>query len=223
MVGDTILGESVTDKIKVKVASTAAPVQPENGVVTVNRSESLLRESPTEAALVVARAAKGTGFRATGRVGNFTRVELEKDRFAFVAASDVSVGGTATANIQPVWQVMPPVLTVSAPTQTTGISVHIRGNAVDDHEVKDLYVRVWNRDSKLPWKKAFYLPNRSGDRTKLSFEADVPLWPGSNLIQVFARETNEVQTVQTVVVLDRATNPNLVKVESGGNQSAVKQ
>jgi hypothetical protein len=29
------------------------------------------------------------------------------------------------------------------------------------------------------------------------------LWPGSNLVQVFARETNEIQSVQTVVVLDR--------------------
>jgi len=33
----------------------------------------------------------------------------------------------------------------------------------------------------------------------------VPLWPGSNLIQVFAREANEVQSVQTLLVLQRAT------------------
>jgi carboxyl-terminal processing protease len=54
----------------------------------------------------------------------------------------------------------------------------------------------------LPPKKVFYLPNK-GDKTRLTFEADVPLWPGSNLVQVFARETSEIQSVQTVVVLDR--------------------
>ena len=38
----------------------------------------------------------------------------------------------------------------------------------------------------------------------MDFEADIPLWPGSNLVQVFARESNEVQSLQTVVVLKRA-------------------
>ena len=53
-------------------------------------------------------------------------------------------------------------------------------------------------------KKVFYLSNRaSGDRTKLDFEADVPLWQGSNMVQVFARESNEVQSLDTVVVLKR--------------------
>jgi hypothetical protein len=32
----------------------------------------------------------------------------------------------------------------------------------------------------------------------------VSLWPGSNLVQVFARETNEVQSVQSVMVLDKS-------------------
>ena len=37
----------------------------------------------------------------------------------------------------------------------------------------------------------------------LAVETDVPLWPGSNLIQVFAREGNEVQSVETLMVLAR--------------------
>jgi hypothetical protein len=91
---------------------------------------------------------------------------------------------------------------VSAPTSVTGNVVHIKGVATDNTEVKDIYVRVWNRESKMPPKKVFYLPNR-GDKTRLPFETDVPLWPGSNLIQVFAREGNEVQSVQTLMVLQR--------------------
>ena len=111
-------------------------------------------------------------------------------------------GGSPPGNYRPEWQVTPPLLTVAAPTVVNGTQVHIKGTASDEREVKDIYVRVWNRDSKLPPKKVFYLPNR-GDKNKLTFETDVPLWPGSNLVQVFARETNEVQSVQTVIVLDR--------------------
>ena len=80
--------------------------------------------------------------------------------------------------------------------------MRIKGTATDNTVVKDLYVRVWNRESKMPPKKVFYLPNK-GDKTRLAFETDVPLWPGSNLIQVFAREGDEVQSVQTLVVLER--------------------
>ena len=86
-----------------------------------------------------------------------------------------------------------------------GDTVHVKGRAVDDRIVRDVYIRVWNRDSKVGIKKVFYLPNRqTGDRTKLDFEADVPLWPGSNMVQVFARESNDVQSLATVVVLKRA-------------------
>ena len=124
-----------------------------------------------------------------------------------MATADLKSGGTPHGTIKPEWQVTPPVLTVTAPTVTTGDTVHIKGHATDDHLVRDVYVRVWNRNAKIPVKKVFYQPNRlTGDRTKMDFEADIPLWPGSNLVQVFARESNEVQSLQTVVVLKRAPN-----------------
>jgi carboxyl-terminal processing protease len=203
MVGDTILGESVTDKIKVKVAGNGPVLQPEAGSASVAKAEAVLREAPVEGALVIGRAARGAGFKVTGKLGAFTRVELEPNHPAFVATADLASGGTAVGSFKPEWQVTPPVLVVTAPTQVDGSTAHIKGVVTDDHEVKDVYVRVWNRDSKLPPKKVFYLPNK-GDRNKLTFEADVSLWPGSNLVQVFARETNEVQSVQSVMVLDRS-------------------
>jgi hypothetical protein len=43
----------------------------------------------------------------------------------------------------------------------------------------------------------------------MDFDAEVPIGAGSNLVQVFARESNDVQSLQTVVVLKR-TGPNLV-------------
>ncbi|HJX65558.1 MAG TPA: MXAN_5808 family serine peptidase [Polyangia bacterium] len=202
VVADTVLGESVSDKIKVKLAPAGPAPATEDQPVTITRSEAALREAPADKALVVGHAPKGTVWKSTGRIGAFQRVEIESGRPAFVATADVAPGGAVHGSFVPEWQVTPPVLTVSAPPVVPGNTVHIKATASDDNGVKDVYIRVWNRDSKLPPKKVFYLPNK-GIKTRLAFETDVPLWPGSNLVQVFARETNEIQSVQTVVVLDR--------------------
>jgi len=204
-VGDTILGESVTDKIKIKVAPPGPAPEAGSGTATIAREGAPLREAASEAALVVGRGPKGTTFKVSGKLGTFTRLDLDNNRSAFVATADVTSGGAVHGALVPAWQVTPPVLTVTAPTVAMGETVHLKGNVTDDRLVRDVYVRVWNRNAKIPVKKVFYQPNRtSGDRTKMDFEADIPLWPGSNLVQVFARESNEVQSLQTVVVLKRA-------------------
>ena len=206
-VGDTTLGESVTDKIKIKVAPPGPAPEVATGSVTMLRDGVPMHEAAQDEALVVARAPKSSVFKVIGKMGAFTRVELESGRPAFVASSDVKAGGAPTMHPswKPEWQVTPPVLTVAAPTVVSGETVRIKGHATDDRLVRDVYIRVWNRDAKVPMKKVFYLPNRqTGDRTKLDFEAEVPLWPGSNTVQVFARESNDVQSLNTVVVLKRA-------------------
>jgi hypothetical protein len=178
-------------------------------MVTINKADVALRESPSASGLVLGHADKGSSFKSTGKLGDFGRIELESGRPAFVASADISRGGGGTPTYRAQWDATPPLLSVSAPTVVTGNVVHISGTATDNTEVKDIYVRVWNRESKLPPKKVFYLPNR-GEKTRLSFETDVPLWPGSNLIQVFAREGNEVQSVQTLMVLQRQV-PSVVQ------------
>jgi carboxyl-terminal processing protease len=218
-VGDTTLGESVTDKIKVKVAGPGPAPDAASGTATITKDDVPLRESAGDSALVVGRVAKGTTFKTTGKLGSFTRVEVDGARSAFVATADIKSGGSVHGTMKPEWQVTPPLLTVNAPTVTTGDTVHVKGTATDDHLVRDVYIRVWNRNAKIPVKKAFYQPNKTtGDRTKMTFEADVPLWAGSNLVQVFARESNEVQSLQTIVVLKRAPGASLV-AQPGDGQS----
>jgi carboxyl-terminal processing protease len=203
VVADTVLGESISDKLKIKIAPPASTAPtPDDGTLTASRADVPLRESPLPDALLLGQANQGSTFHSTGRLGNFYRIEIESGRQAFVAAADVSRGGSGTPSYRQQWDATPPLLSVSAPTVVTGNLVHLKGMATDNTEVKDIYVRVWNRESKLPPKKVFYLPN-AGEKTRLPFETDVPLWPGSNLIQVFAREGNEVQSVQTLMVLQR--------------------
>ncbi len=208
MVADTVLGESISDKIKIAIAPPGPAPTPDEGSVTIAKANVALRESASTSGLVVGYADKDAVFHATGKLGDFERIEIEPGRPAFVANADFTRGGSGSPTYRQRWDATPPVLTVTAPTTVSGNTVHIKGTATDNTEVKDLYVRVWNRDSKLPPKKVFYLPNR-GEKTHLSFETDVPLWPGSNLIQVFAREGNEVQSVQTLMVLQRLTAPSV--------------
>jgi carboxyl-terminal processing protease len=206
-VGDTTLGESVTDKIKVKIAPSGPTPETLAGTATVTRDDAPLRETAADGALLVGRAAKGTTFKTTGRLGAYTRIDVDGTRSAFVASADLKAGGAAHGGFKPEWEVTPPVLTVTAPTIAGGDTVHIKGHATDDRVVRDVYMRVWNRNAKIPVKKAFYQPNRLvGDRTKMDFDAEIPVGAGSNLIQVFARESNEVQSLQTVVVLKRANS-----------------
>ncbi len=63
---------------------------------------------------------RGRRFKVTGKLGAFTRVELDNDRSAFVATADLKSGGTPHGTIKPEWQVTPPILTVTAPTVVDG-------------------------------------------------------------------------------------------------------
>jgi carboxyl-terminal processing protease len=210
-VGDTTLGESVTDKIKIKVAPPGPAPETQAGTATVVKDDAPLHEAASEGALVVGRAPKGSSFKVSGKLGTYTRLDLDAGRSAFISTADLKSGGAVHGALKPEWQVTPPQLTVTAPTVAAGDTVHIKGHASDDHLVRDVYVRVWNRNAKIPVKKVYYQPNRTvGDRTKMDFEADIPLWAGSNLVQVFARESNDVQSLQTVVVLKRSGDSSVV-------------
>jgi carboxyl-terminal processing protease len=220
MVGDSVLGESVTDKIRIKVATSATDVTPATGNVVATHADVALRESAASDALIVGKVSNGSGFKLTGKSGAYDRVELEPGHPVFISAADVKDGAGKAPAVTPIWQVTPPTLAVNAPTTVVGPVVTVKGVASDDVQVKDLFIRVYNRDSKMPAKKVFYLPNR-GPKNKLPFQTDVPLWPGSNVVQVFARETNEIQTVATLVVLQKPA-PSLVQDRAGAAAASKK-
>jgi len=200
---DQVLGESVSDKVIVKVAAASTAPKPAKGAVVVGDKGATLLEGPDDAALVIGEARPGARFALTGKIGAFSRVEVSPGRPAFVRGSAVRAVGKSSRGkpgFQPVWPVTPPLLAVRAPTVVTAPSVAVKGVASDDKAVRDVFIKVWNRDAKLPAKKVFYKRNDGASPHKLPFAADVPLWPGSNLVQVFVRETNEVQSVHTLVV-----------------------
>jgi hypothetical protein len=115
MVADTVLGESISDKIKIKIAGPGPAPTPDEGMVTVNKADVALRESPSGSGLVLGHADKGSSFRSTGKLGDFNRIELENGRPAFVASADVSRGGGGSPSYRPQWDATPPLCRSARP------------------------------------------------------------------------------------------------------------
>src|SRR5262249_8806132 len=223
---DGELREIVNEKLKFPIAAPSAGPAPAKGVVHVSRNQVEIGESADSEAPIVAMAKKGAGLPLTGKIGGWLRVEIEPGRPGFVPQASVTTGGgTATANaVTPLWQVTPPTLALNVPThETTGERFQLSGSAADDNHLEDVFVLVSNRDSKIEGKKVFYLSNRGKKGgNKLDFTAQVPLWPGNNLITVVARESNEVKAVQNVFVLRntsqvRTSSVDKIPREPGAN------
>src|SRR3954469_25609805 len=104
-VGDTTLGESVSDKIRVKIAPTGPAPEAQTGTATIVRDDVPLRETPANGSLVVGHVGKGTAFKVTGKLGAFTRVDVDATRSAFVSSADLKSGGAVHGTFKPDWEV----------------------------------------------------------------------------------------------------------------------
>ena len=100
------------------------------------------------------------------------------------------------------WQVTPPLLEVkNPPLAVSQNSIRLSGVARDGEQVIDAYIVVSNRVSKIEHRKVFYRSNRNGSLAKeMQFDANVPLWPGVNVVTVVARQSGQVMSSQTLIV-----------------------
>jgi carboxyl-terminal processing protease len=198
---DAVLGTQETEKLTFPLRDAGVAVSAAHGIATP-RKELEIRSGAALDADVIGYAKPGARLKVTGDAGLFTKVEFE-GRPGFVATTAVSrqngtPGGTAT----PRWQVTPPTITLSLPSLEAQTATYtVAGTITDDTHVEDVYVFVSNSGAKIDGRKVFYHSNRGaakGDR--LDFKTDVPLWPGSNQINVIARENSDVRSVQTFYV-----------------------
>ena len=198
---DDVLHEYVQDKLSF---STFPPVatSTRTGVVEVVADANMETGASRDAA-VIGIARKGTLLKATASAGDFVRVELE-GRPGYLPKSAVK---DATGTPNPVafaqaWQVSPPSLTLKEVSGLTeSDKVHIGGRAKDETKVSDVYVFVSNRRAKIDRRKVFYRSNRGGkDAKDMSFDTEIPLWPGANVVTVVARQSTSVQSKNTLIV-----------------------
>jgi carboxyl-terminal processing protease len=198
MAYDNALDVSASDKLKIPVKAGVKGESTRGEVMT--KQALAIRSGAAEDATVVGGATKGASYRALGRYGQWIKVALTQggSRVGFVPESAVTAGGSGQSSFTPYWHSTPPLITLAAKTlDTSGNSYRLQGTVTDETHVEDVYIFVANQGAKIENRKVFYRSNRGGKDGKLiDFAADLPLWPGSNMVTIVARENSEVRSVK---------------------------
>jgi carboxyl-terminal processing protease len=200
---DDALREYVTEKLEFKVAEAGEAPQTATGTIRVQSQRGVFRSYAADDGPIVGWAPRGSGFTVVGRIQGWYRVLVAPGRPAFIAAKHVTPGGSAMPNkFIARWQVTPPKLTIKVPTHATSeATIRIEGVASDETRVSDLFIFVRNPEAKIDGRKIFYRSNGNAKQGKeLRFTTEVPLWPGANYVSVHARENEEVQAQETVII-----------------------
>jgi carboxyl-terminal processing protease len=204
-------GEYLSQKLDLPVAPGAEKVADEVGGIRIEGAEVAIRGGASATAPVVALVKKGAVLPLTGAVAGFRRVEWTRGRFGFVANADVTVSRAArTGGAVEAWQHEPPRISLT-PDPARGAPVvetdtfRLSGSALlppsadPEARLRDVYIFV--NDEKVFFR---VVPDgANGPATasgRLDFTTDLPLKPGQNVVTVFAREDQELQSRRTVVI-----------------------
>ncbi len=212
-VTDRDLNEVAKEKVKIPIEPPAQVTPLAESRAASSKGASLL-ESPKDGARAFGRVAAGTALNVVGRVGAFDKVKLEGSRFGFVASSELADAGSTKPDtklaFEDVYAHAPPELKIEAAALATRQgTVKIRGTATGATKIRDIYGFVGGR-------KVFYKSNKDAkDANVESFEIDVQLKPGVNLINVFAREDADSVTRRMIVVRKDGENGEIEKTPKG--------
>lgn len=205
-VGDRDLREFATEKVKIPIE---APLAIDKASGTKKTADgAMLRPSADGNARAFGKLATGTLLAATGKSGDFWKVDLGQGRFGFVSTKDVTdaTGDAKTPAFDDIYSHAPPTLdAVASEMATRSDKVKITGTAADSEKVSDVYVFVGSR-------KLYYRSNRDGaDPRKATFEFEAPLRPGVNLITVVARENPDTVTRRMIIVRKDGADGSILK------------
>jgi len=217
MVVDERSDEYLQEKLDVPVRGDGPARAAAAGAVRVTAAQAQVRAGSALDAAALAVARRGAVLPAQGRFGEAVRVEWQKGRFGFLSASDVEpTAGKPAGGAVDVWPFEPPRITLQpdpakgAPV-VDGERLHVEGSVQaaavpgSPPRLRDLMVYV--NDQKVFFKLA---PDAA--TAKLDFATDVPLKPGINVVAVFARADDELQSHRSFVVFRRV--PEVAAQES---------
>jgi carboxyl-terminal processing protease len=196
MAYDSSLDVSASDKVKLPVKA-GVKGEPAKGEITTRQAVSI-RAGAADDATIVGSASKGASYTALGTFGAWVKVKLGATRVGFVPQSAVSAGGSGGSAFTAYWHSTPPSIALQTKTlDTSGNTYHLQGTVTDESHVEDVYIFVANQGAKIESRKVFYRSNRGGkDGKMIDFATDLPLWPGSNMVTIIARENSEVRSVK---------------------------
>ncbi|HEY4241033.1 MAG TPA: MXAN_5808 family serine peptidase [Kofleriaceae bacterium] len=196
---DSVLDVQASDKLHFRV-SPAVTGKSASGAVTL-KAQTAIHAGAADDSSVVGTAPKGASFAELGVFGPWVKLQLG-DRIGFVPSGAISSGGGGKAAFVPMWNSTPPQIALAnAPLESKTDTFSLAGNVTDEQHVEDVYIFVRNPTAKIEDKKVFYRSNRGGkDGKAMDFTADLPLWPGTNVVTIVARQNTDVRATKTVFV-----------------------
>ena len=204
---DNKIGEYVTEELVFPVAAALNFDATKQGVTITGGGAVDLYASPIAGAPAIASAEDGATFTSRGSADGWHKLEVAKDQYAYVREDQLQVGAKAPrkpGKSTVVYIVSPPRIQLDPIAgQTAGESVTISGAAIDGEQVRDVYITVRNpsRDIFGSAEKVFYEASANPTSGRLEFSAEVPLEPGNNIIDIYARENDQVTGVERMWVL----------------------
>ena len=193
---DQELRESIAEKVHIPIAPPAS-ITAMNTTMKAGAQGALLFGSPDLTARAFGKLLAGTAVAAQGDAGDWLKVSLGGTRFAFAKKPDLSAGGTPaqTVTFEDILLKAPPAIEVAPPDLATkDAHMMIKGAASDGDRLLDTFIFVGS-------KKVFYRSNRTGtDPKKMTFEADLPLRPGVNVVSVVARENPDTTSRKVFII-----------------------
>jgi carboxyl-terminal processing protease len=202
MAYDPNLDSQSSDKLHFKVMPGVAG-QPAKGDVMV-KAASTIHAGAADDSSVVGTALKGASYPAIATFGPYTKIKLDAtgSKVGFIANQAVTAGGAGTSPFTATYNTTPPLINLTSKSlETRGDNFKLQGTVTDELRVEDVYIFVSNPTAKVESKKVFYRSNRGAKNERtLDFASDLPLWPGSNMVTIVARENNDVRSVKTVYV-----------------------
>jgi carboxyl-terminal processing protease len=202
-VSDNKIGEYVTEEIKFAISKPLDFDASEQGAVISGD----LYAAPADGAPRLAMVADGQRFASLGSADGWHKIQIGKDQIAFARAQECTLGGAVPrkpGKLEIVYAVSPPRISLTGVVrQTASESITVSGVATDGEQLRDVYVTVYNPSRNLfgAASKVFYQAAVDPATGRLDFSADVPLQPGNNIIDVYARENDQVTGVERMWVL----------------------
>ena len=204
-VSDNKIAEVLSEKIHLPV--------PENGMSLAKAKGSakaedalVLFSSPLRPDRAIAQVPAGTVMPVVAEGGGWVRVHLDGGVMAFAKAAEVTRGNATVKPplASPFYEVSPPKVTLGdTPTQTEAESIMLSGTATDEQALRDVFITVYNPSRNLfgDREKVYYVASSDPASGSLDFSAEVPLTPGNNIIEVHARQNDDVAAVKRMWVL----------------------
>jgi len=221
---DEPLEEFVMEKLVLPVTDGAvATMEPKKGLVRLNDKVELYG-APTQGARPVAKLSGATVLPAEAITKGFYRVELEKDRFAFVRSQDareVKAGRATPPKSTLATNHRPPDIRLDVDpsaggTVANGDKFTLSGVVTDPNGLLDVYVLV--NDQKVYFKG---VDPKGREPNTLRFSTEFALKEGNNNVLVVARQDSDFASRRTLVIRRRPAEV-AQKMASPAGSPAVK-